>query len=312
MIVFVRTKQATEELAEKLRARGLLRRRDQRRHPAGAARAHHRPAEGRQARHPGRHRRRRARPRRRADQPRAQLRHPARHRVLRAPHRPHRPRRPQRRRDLCSSRRASATCSRRSSGRPARRSTEMQLPTRRGRQRHAGRPGSTTRSPRRSSTDRIDFFRDVDRGLRARARRARGRHRGRAGGRAPGRRAAAARPEPVRPARTSTTAGDARPSADATGDRGDRGDRGERGDRGPRRGRPARWRPTGSRSASGTRSSRARSSARSPTRAASAGSDFGHIDIRADHSLVELPADLPPGTLGQAARRPASPASSSS
>ena len=23
--------------------------------------------------------------------------------------------------------------------------------------------------------------------------------------------------------------------------------------------------------------------------------DFGHIDIRADHSLVELPADLPPG-----------------
>lgn len=25
--------------------------------------------------------------------------------------------------------------------------------------------------------------------------------------------------------------------------------------------------------------------------------DFGHIDIRADHSLVELPATLPPGTL---------------
>jgi len=24
--------------------------------------------------------------------------------------------------------------------------------------------------------------------------------------------------------------------------------------------------------------------------------DFGHIDIRADHSLVELPATLPPGT----------------
>jgi len=24
--------------------------------------------------------------------------------------------------------------------------------------------------------------------------------------------------------------------------------------------------------------------------------DFGHIDIRTDHSLVELPASLPPGT----------------
>ncbi len=37
MIVFVRTKQATEELAEKLRARGFLRRRDQRRRRAAAA-----------------------------------------------------------------------------------------------------------------------------------------------------------------------------------------------------------------------------------------------------------------------------------
>jgi ATP-dependent RNA helicase DeaD len=25
--------------------------------------------------------------------------------------------------------------------------------------------------------------------------------------------------------------------------------------------------------------------------------DFGHIDIRTDHSIVELPADLPAGTL---------------
>ncbi len=30
--------------------------------------------------------------------------------------------------------------------------------------------------------------------------------------------------------------------------------------------------------------------------------DFGHIDIQADHSLVELPADLPPATLGRLAR----------
>ena len=62
MIVFVRTKQATEEVAEKLRARGFLRGGDQRRHPAGAARAHHRRAQGRQRRHPGRHRRGRPRP----------------------------------------------------------------------------------------------------------------------------------------------------------------------------------------------------------------------------------------------------------
>ena len=46
-----------------------------------------------------------------------------------------------------------------------------------------------------------------------------------------------------------------------------------------------RWRRTRSRSASGTRSSRGRSSARSPTRAASSRDDFGHIDIRGDHSL---------------------------
>ena len=44
MIVFVRTKQVTEQLAERLRARGLLGRGDQRRHRAGAARAHHQPA----------------------------------------------------------------------------------------------------------------------------------------------------------------------------------------------------------------------------------------------------------------------------
>ena len=42
--MFVRTKQATEELAERLRARGFQRGRDQRRHDPGAARTHHRSA----------------------------------------------------------------------------------------------------------------------------------------------------------------------------------------------------------------------------------------------------------------------------
>ena len=89
----------------------LLRDGHQRRRRAGAARAHHQPAQGRQARHPRRHRRRRPRPRRRADQPRRQLRHPDRHRVLRAPHRPHRPRGPHAATRSPSSPRASATCS---------------------------------------------------------------------------------------------------------------------------------------------------------------------------------------------------------
>ena len=100
MIVFVRTKQVTEQLAERLRARGFSAAADQRRHRAGPARAHHQPAPRRQAGHPGGHRRRRPRPRRRAHLARRELRHPHRHRVLRAPHRPHRPRGPHRRRDL--------------------------------------------------------------------------------------------------------------------------------------------------------------------------------------------------------------------
>ena len=100
MIVFVRTKNETETLAEKLRARGFSATAINGDVAAGPARADRQPAQGGQARHPGRHRRRRPRPRRRADQPRRQLRHPDRHRVLRAPDRPHRPGRPQRRRDL--------------------------------------------------------------------------------------------------------------------------------------------------------------------------------------------------------------------
>ena len=100
MIVFVRTKNETETLAEKLRARGFSATaingdivQAQRERTINQL-------QDRQARHPGRDRRRRPRARRRADQPRRQLRHPHRPRVLRAPHRPHRPGRAQRRRDL--------------------------------------------------------------------------------------------------------------------------------------------------------------------------------------------------------------------
>ena len=98
MIVFVRTKQATEEVAEKLGARGFSAAAINGDIAAGPAGADHRRVEGRQRRHPGRHRRRGPRPGRRAHLARAQLRHPAGHRVVRAPHRPHRPGRPQRRR----------------------------------------------------------------------------------------------------------------------------------------------------------------------------------------------------------------------
>ena len=128
MIVFTRTKTETEALAEKLRARGLRRGRDQRRHRPGPARAHHQAAARRQARHPGRDRRRGARPRRGAHQPRGQLRHPDRHRVLRAPGRPHRARRAAPATRSRSSRRASGACSRRSSAPPGSRSRRCSCP----------------------------------------------------------------------------------------------------------------------------------------------------------------------------------------
>jgi ATP-dependent RNA helicase DeaD len=97
MIIFARTKAATEAGQQAAGARlaaaainGDMQQ-AQRERPS--------PAQGRQAGHPGGHRRGRARPGRGAHQPRAELRHPVRHRKLRAPHRPHRPRRPQRRGD---------------------------------------------------------------------------------------------------------------------------------------------------------------------------------------------------------------------
>jgi len=99
MIVFVRTKQATEELAERLRARGF----------SAAAingdvvqkqRADHRTAAHGTPGRAGGHRRSRPRTRCRADQPRDQPRHPHRQRVLRPPDRPDRACRSQRPGDL--------------------------------------------------------------------------------------------------------------------------------------------------------------------------------------------------------------------
>ena len=58
VIAFVRTKMATEDLADKLKCPRLPGCRHQRRHPAAAARAHRRRAEGRPHRHPRGHRRR--------------------------------------------------------------------------------------------------------------------------------------------------------------------------------------------------------------------------------------------------------------
>ncbi len=126
----------------------LLRDGDQRRRRAGAARAHDQPAQGRQARHPGRHRRRRPRPRRRADQPRRQLRHPHRHRVLRPPHRPHRPRRSQRRLDRLRHPARAPPAARDREGHPPAADPDAAADRRR-RQRHAPDRASTTRSPRR-------------------------------------------------------------------------------------------------------------------------------------------------------------------
>ena len=96
MIVFVRTKNETETLAEKLRARGFSATAINGDVPQNVRERTVNQLKSGRARHPGRHRRRRARARRRAGQPRRQLRHPDRHRVLRAPDRPHRPGRPQR------------------------------------------------------------------------------------------------------------------------------------------------------------------------------------------------------------------------
>lgn len=108
-------------------------------------------------------------------------------------------------------------------------------------------------------------------------------------------------PEQVRPARTFDDRGprdrrDDRGPRSGRGDRADRGDRGERGDRGPRRGASG---PMATYRIAVGRRHRVEPRQIVGALANEGGlgrQDFGHIDIRADHSLVELPATLPPGT----------------
>ena len=266
MIVFVRTKNETETLAEKLRARGFSAMAINGDMRAGAARADRQPAQVGQARHPGRHRRRGPRPRRRADQPRRQLRHPHRHRVLRPPHRPHRPGRTQRRRDLVRHARASATCCKAIEKATRQPLTQMQLPDRRRRQRDPARPLRRRDHRGALATERVDVL--------PRRRR-------------PLRRASTTCPRPTSPPPwRSSLQGETpllleperpsarheprapRPTASAAPAR-PRRPRRPRASKRPR-GAPTarRWRRTASPSASATRSSPVRSSARSPTRAA--------------------------------------------
>jgi ATP-dependent RNA helicase DeaD len=108
-------------------------------------------------------------------------------------------------------------------------------------------------------------------------------------------------PEPVRPARTFDDR-DSRGRRDDRDSRG-RGDReGRGGGRGERDGRGRRGPSSGP--LVGYRISVGRRQKVEPRQIVGAlanegglgRQDFGHIDIRADHSIVELPATLPPGT----------------
>ena len=255
MIVFVRTKNETETLAEKLRARGFSATAINGDVPQNVRERTVNQLKSGRARHPGRHRRRRARAGRRAGQPRRQLRHPDRHRVLRAPHRAHRPGRPQRRRDLVRDPARALPAQAHREGHRAAAGPDAACPASRT-STPPGWPASTTPSPRPSSaTERVELLPRRRRPLRARARRARGRRRRRAGrrrARATSRCCSTPRPSGPpsrrgeRPDRRATAAATAAPGWRATA---------------------ARSRRTGSPSASGTRSSRARSSAPSPTRA---------------------------------------------
>ncbi len=275
----------------------LLGRGDQRRRRPGPARAHGQPAEDGQARHPRRHRRRRARPRRRAHQPRRQLRHPAPTpsptcTASAAPAAP----------AAAARRSAFVTPRERHLLEQIERATRQPLTAdaaaeRRRRQRHAASPASTTRSPRRSSqTDRIERFRDiiahyvrnhdvpevdVAAALAVVAQ-----------GETPLLLSTEDR-APRRPSHATATTAAARaaPTAMAGPSAAERRQRRTR--------RRRRWRRTASPSASATRSSRARSSAPSPTRAASSRRTSAHIDIRPDFSLgraARPTCRAPPGT----------------
>ena len=136
--------------------------------------------------------------------------------------------------------------------------------------------------------------------LRQRARRARGGRRRRARGGGPGRHPAAPRPRqgaPPGPRRASRSV-TAPPVVT--------------GPSAGRAGAPtSRWRRTGSRSASATRSSRARSSARSPTRAGSRAATSGTSRSARTSRWSSCPPSCP-ARRGTRSRPPASPASSSS
>ncbi|WP_343986516.1 DEAD/DEAH box helicase [Terrabacter terrae] len=107
-------------------------------------------------------------------------------------------------------------------------------------------------------------------------------------------------PEPVRPARTFDDRGRERRDDRGSRGRGDR-NRDDRGARGERGGRGARGSSAGP--LVGYRISVGRRHKVEPRQIVGAianegglgRQDFGHIDIRADHSIVELPATLPPG-----------------
>ena len=296
MIVFARTKSATEEVAEKLRARGysaaaingdiaqVQRERTVNQLKSGkldilvATDVAARGLDVERISHV------------------VELRHPDRHRVVRAPHRAHRPRRPQRRRDQLRHA-ARARPRERDRARDPSAADADAAADRRGRQRH---PARALRRPdhRGARPDRAD--RRVPRRhrpLRPPPRRARGRCRRRARRRRAGRVAAAARaragaPEARRP--------------DDRGDRGDRPgrfDRDDRGERPERRPRPSSGRMATYRIAVGKRhrvEPRQIVGALANEGGLSRG-DFGAIQIRPDFSLVELPADLPRETLDRLA-----------
>ncbi|GGN09497.1 ATP-dependent RNA helicase DeaD [Terrabacter tumescens] len=106
-------------------------------------------------------------------------------------------------------------------------------------------------------------------------------------------------PEQARPARTVDDRGPRDRRDDRRDDRGSRGrsDRGDRADRGLRRGTSG---PMATYRIAVGRRHRVEPRQIVGALANEGGlgrNDFGHIDIRADHSLVELPATLPPGTM---------------
>ena len=137
----------------------------------------------------------------------------------------------------------------------------------------------------------------ADRGLRARARHPAGRHRRRTGGAV----ARRSRRSSWSPSRRRSAAARAR-AARERGERRVRRGAARRGE--PREHGGRSWRPTGSASASGTVWCPGAIVGAIANEGGLRRSDFGHISIRPDHSLVELPADLSDGDAGGLAAHP--------